>query len=249
MEPAAIDAETVARIRPSRRHRKPQSRISDDIHAAYVAHELRTPLATQHVLLELALADSNTDAAAWRAVGEDVLRACRQQERLLEACLTLARSKGGLQRCEPLDLAVVTAEALRAHDQRGLESVISLDSAWISGEPELLERLVANLVSNAIRHNTADGLIEVATRGKQGRAVLAIANTGPLIPACDVIHLFHPFRRLNSNPHAFGDGVGLGLTIVQAIANAHGAHIVPRARRGGGLDIQVSFRATRVRRT
>jgi signal transduction histidine kinase len=219
-----------------------------ELFAACVAHELRSPLAVQRALLELALADPNPDVAGWRETGEDVLAACRQQERLLEACLTLARSTGGLQRCEPLDLAVVTAAALRAHDLSGLESVVSLESAWVSGDPDLLERLVANLVSNAIRHNTADGLIEVVTRGAPGRAVLSVANTGPPIPAREVEHLFHPFQRLNSNPKAFGDGVGLGLTIVQAIANAHGAHIVPRARRGGGLDIQVSFRATTSRR-
>ena len=63
--------------------------------AAYVAHELRTPLATQRALLELALADRDADVASWREIGEDVLGACRQQERLLEACLTLARSQGG----------------------------------------------------------------------------------------------------------------------------------------------------------
>jgi signal transduction histidine kinase len=215
-----------------------------------VAHELRTPLAAQRALLELALADPNLDVAGWGETGEGVLAACRHQERLVEACLTLVRSKGGLKRCEPLDLdlAVITAEALRANDLSGLESVVSLESAWMCGDRDLLELLVANLVSNAIRHNTADGLIEVATRGEQGRAVLSVANTGPLIPAREVEHLFHPFKRLNSNPKAFGDGIGLGLTIVQAIANAHGAHIVPRARRGGGLDIQVSFRATSVRR-
>jgi signal transduction histidine kinase len=205
-----------------------------------VAHELRTPLATQRALLELALTDPNPDLASWRETGEDVLAACRQQERLLEACLTLARSKGGLQHCEPVDLAVITADTLRTHDLSALESAVSLERAWISGDPDLLERLVANLVSNAIRHNIPGGRIEVATRLESGRAVLSVANTGPLIPARELEHLFHPFQRLTSNPKTFGDGVGLGLTIVQTIADAHGAHVVARSRTGGGLEIHVS---------
>jgi signal transduction histidine kinase len=218
----------------------PRAFDGGEFFAACVAHELRTPLATQRALLELALADSNPDAANWRAIGEDVLAACRRQERLLEACLTLARSKGGIHRCEPVDLAVITADALRTYDPSGLESVVSLERAWMSGDSDLLERLVANLVSNAIRHNIADGRIEVATRLESGRAVLSVANTGPLIPACEVQDLFRPFQRLNPNPKTFGNGVGLGLTIVQTIADAHGAHVVARSRTGGGLEIHVS---------
>jgi signal transduction histidine kinase len=215
--------------------------------AACVAHELRSPLATQRALLELALADPNPDVASWREIGEDVLAACRQQERLLEACLTLARSTGGLQHCEPVDLAVITADTLRRHDLSAFESAVSLERAWMSGDPDLLERLVANLVSNAIGHNIADGRVEVATRVESGRAVLAVANTGPLVPACEVEHLFHPFRRLSTNPKTLDDGIGLGLTIVQAIADAHGARVTTHSRSGGGLDLQVSFRATTVR--
>jgi signal transduction histidine kinase len=217
------------------------SSISDGIHAAYVAHELRTPLATQHLLLELALADSNTDAAAWRAIGEDVLRACRQQERLLEACLTLARSRDHRQRCEPIELAPIAAEALRAHDVGELERVVVLEPAPTSGDPDLIERLAANLVSNAIRHNIPGGRIEVETRTESGRAVLSVANTGPLIPADELQRLFQPFQRLNANPRTFSDGVGLGLAIVHAIADAHKARLTARARTRGGLAIDVAF--------
>jgi signal transduction histidine kinase len=216
--------------------------------AASVAHELRTPLATQRALLELALADPNADVAGWREIGEDVLAACRQQEWLLEACLTLARSKCALQRCEPVDLAVITADVLRAHDLGKLASVVSLERAWMSGDPDLLERLVANLVSNAIRHNIADGRIELATRIESGRAVLAVANTGPLVPPDGLQRLFQPFQRLNTSPRSHSDGVGLGLAIVDTIAGAHDATIAARARIAGGLDIQVSFPATTVKR-
>ena len=208
---------------------------------AYAAHELRTPLATQRALLELALADVGTDASTWREIGWDVLGACRQQERLLEACLTLARCRSGLERCQPVDLAAVVAEVLRADDPGTLERVIELAPARTVGEPSLLERLVANLVSNAIRHNIAGGRIHIATRSDPGRAVLSIANTGPPIPATALPRLFQPFRRLNASSRSFGDGVGLGLAIVHAIAEAHAATLTARAQTGGGLRIDVSF--------
>jgi signal transduction histidine kinase len=214
--------------------------VSGERFAAYVAHELRTPLATQRALLELALADLDADVDSWREIGEDVLGACRQQERLLEACLALARSQGGPQRCEPVDLGAIAAEALQAHVLGGLEGVVRLEPARTAGDPELLERLVANLVSNAVRHNVVGGRIEVATRTRTGRSVLTVVNTGPLVPAAELQRLFQPFQRLSSNS---GDGVGLGLAIVQAIAEVHNATVTAQARPGGGLGIDVAFTA------
>jgi signal transduction histidine kinase len=208
--------------------------------AGYVAHELRTPLAAQRALLELALGDPNADVASWREIGEDVLGACRQQERLLEACLTLSRSQIGPQRCEPVDLAATAAEALRAHDRGGLGRVVVLAPAWTIGDPDLLERLAANLVSNAIRQNVVGGRIEVTTRAESRIVHLTVANTGPLVPAAELRRLFQPFQRFNPNP---GDGVGLGLAIVQAIADAHDATLTAEARPGGGLGIDVALPA------
>ena len=215
-----------------------------ELFGAYVAHELRTPLATQRVLLELALADATADVASWRETAKDVLRANRQQERLLEACLTLSRSRRGLSRQEPLDLATISAEVLGAHDLCEVTSVIVLEPAWTTGDPVLLERLVTNLLSNAIRHNLPEGRLELATRAEPGRAVLSVANTGLLIPTAALGSLFQPFERFTSDPKSSEDGVGLGLAIVQAIAEAHDAAITVRARRGGGLTVDVGFRAT-----
>jgi signal transduction histidine kinase len=211
--------------------------------ATYAAHELRTPLATQRALLELALADPNADVASWREIGEDVLGACRQQERLLEACLALARSQSGAQRWEQVDLAAIAAEALRANDPSGFESVVVVRAAWTSGDPDLLERLAANLVSNAIRHNIAGGWIEVATSAEPGRAVLSVANTGPLVPAGELQRLFQPFQRLAPHTPDAAGGIGLGLAIVRAIADVHDAYITARARPTGGLRIEVAFTA------
>ena len=217
--------------------RKPEA---GDRFAAYVAHELRTPLATQRALLELALGDHSADVVTWREVGEDVLGACRQQERLLDACLALARSECAPSRSEPVDLAAVAAAAFSAHDVSELEPIVALEPAWTLGDPDLLERLVTNLVSNAIRHNVAGGRIEVATRAESGRARLSVVNSGPLVPAGELERLFQPFQRLNSNHDG---GVGLGLAIVQAIADAHDAVLTATPRPGGGLGIDVAFPA------
>jgi signal transduction histidine kinase len=209
--------------------------------AACFAHELRTPLATQRALLELALADPDADATSWRETGEAVLRACRQQERLLEALLALAVGPDGPQRREPLDLAAIAAEALRAHDPGELGCVAALGPAWTTGDPSLVERLVANLVSNAIRHNVAGGRIEVATAARPGRARLTVVNTGPVIPPAELPRLFQPFQRLRAQRGPSAEGVGLGLAIVQAIADAHDALVIAHARAGGGLGIDVAF--------
>jgi signal transduction histidine kinase len=211
--------------------------------AAYIAHELRTPLATQRALLELTLADPLSDIASWRDVAEDVLGLCLQEERLLEACLTLARSCCALTRHDRLDLAAIAHEAIRTHDRSGLESVVVLEPAVICGDPVLVERLVANLVSNAIRHNLPGGRIDVATRTRAGQAFLVVANTGPLIPAAELRRLFQPFHRFDSHAQLPSDGFGLGLPIVQAIAGAHGAGLTAEALSSGGLKVDVSFPA------
>jgi signal transduction histidine kinase len=219
--------------------------VGQERFAAYIAHELRTPLATQRALLELMLADSLADAFAWREVAEDVLAACMQQERVLEACLTLARSRCGLARHDRIDLAAIADDALRTHDHRGLETIVVLEPAGIRGDPLLVERLAANLVSNAIRHNQPGGLIEITTRTHEAHAHLVVANSGPRIPPRELHRLFQPFQQLDSWAQHARDGIGLGLPIIQAIARAHNASLTAEALSDGGLEIDVRFPAPR----
>jgi signal transduction histidine kinase len=201
----------------------------------FAAHELRTPLATQRALLELALSDPAPDLATWHEICEEALSACRQQELVLEACLTLARSRCEPRRCEPVDLAEAAADALHDQDLTGLEMFATLDPVWTTGDRRLVERLVANLVSNAARHNVAGGWIAVTTRSEPDAVCLTVANSGPFVPADQLERLFLPFQRFGRG------GVGLGLAIVQAIADAHDAVIDVRAQAGGGLEIDVLF--------
>jgi len=208
---------------------------------AYAAHELRGEITVQLALAEATLADPHTDAAALREMGVEVVAGCWRQERLLEALLTLSRSEYGRLRREPVDLAATTAEVLRAHDHPGLITTTALEPARTTGDPRLIERLVANLVANAIRHNIPGGRLDIATRTAARRATFAIANTGPVIPAGELARLFQPFQRLSHHPGASDDGFGLGLAIVQAIANAHDATVTAQPRTGGGLRIDIDF--------
>jgi signal transduction histidine kinase len=210
---------------------------------ANASHELRTPLTLERTLVEVALADPNATVDTLREACERVLAAGEQQERLIEALLTLSRSQRGLDHHEPFDLAAVAAEVLQTRrpeaEHRQLQIDAALDPAPTSGDPALGERLVANLVDNAVRHNVPSGRIEVETGTRDGRAVLTIANSGPVVPSAELDRLFQPFQRLAADGQ--DDGLGLGLSIVHAIATAHGATLTTRARPDGGLAVEVSF--------
>ncbi len=208
---------------------------------ANASHELRTPLTLQRAMAEVALADPQADAESLRAVLERLLAAGRHQERLIEALLTLARSRQGLQRRHPLDLAAVTREALDQREDPGVRVKASLGPASASGDRALLERLVANLLDNAARYNVPGGWIEVGTGVEAGQAVLRVANSGPVIPPDRVATLLEPFQRLQGGRRASGDGLGLGLSIVAAIVTAHQGGLDVRARPDGGLEVTVAL--------
>jgi signal transduction histidine kinase len=212
---------------------------------ANASHELRTPLARQRTLVEVALADPEPSVAGLQAVCQRVLATGEQQERLIEALLTLARSQRGLDRREPVDLAALTAEVTLARhpeaDLRGLTISTSLGPAAALGDARLAERLVANLVDNALRHNVARGVVEVSTATWGGHAVLSVSNTGPLIPPDHLTRLFLPFQRGRADRTGSRDGLGLGLSIVAAIAEAHGAWLQAHALPGGGLIVRAGF--------
>lgn len=210
---------------------------------AYAAHELRGEIALQRMLAEVALADPNADRAVLREMGERVVVACERQEQLLAALLTLSRSRCERLRRKPVDLATTAAEVLRAYDHHGFRRTTALERARTTGDPPLVERLVANLVANAVHHNIPGGQLDVATYTAASRAIFTITNTGPVIPAGEIPRLFQPFQRLDSRASAATDGVGLGLAIVQAIANAHDARVTARPRTAGGLEIRVAFPA------
>ena len=212
---------------------------------ANASHELRTPLARQRALAQVAVTDPDATLESLRAAHERVLVAGRQQERLIDALLVLARGQAGLHNPERVDLARVTELVVadrRADVKRsGLDVRCPLSPATTSGDPRLVERLVTNLVDNALRHNVDGGHIEITTGEHDGQAVLTVVNTGPAVPASDIERLFQPFELLGAGRIGHGQGAGLGLSIVQAIADAHGATLIATPRSTGGLSIEVSF--------
>jgi signal transduction histidine kinase len=218
---------------------------------ANASHELRTPLARSRTMLEVALRDPGADAESLRATCRRVLVAGEEQERLLEALLTLARGQRGLDRRAPVDLAAVTRDVLAARGTEiaasGLEMAVTLEPALLAGDRALTERGVANLIDNALRHNVPGGAVCVTVGTESGQAVLTVANTGPDVPPAEVGRLLVPFERggtapsPRARPPASGDGLGLGLPIVQAIAAAHGAALTIAARPEGGLAAELAF--------
>ncbi len=229
------------RVAPNGAAARPAALDGPQRFAAYVAHELRTPIALQLALVEAALSDPDADAVAYRTMAKDVMASCEQQQRLIDALLQLTLGRRGLTRHEPVDIAATTGQALRAHDLGEFQTIVTLKPARTTGDPVLIERLTANLISNAARHNLTGGRIEVETRTENQHAILRVANTGPLIPARELTRLFRPFHRLGTQPRARDDGLGLGLAIVRAIADAHHATITPHAQADGGLKLDVCF--------
>jgi signal transduction histidine kinase len=213
---------------------------------ANASHELRTPLAGQRTLLQVALADPDADAQALRSTCEEALQLSGQQERLIDALLTLATSERGVESWEPFDLAQLTRNIVDSRrpdaSRHGVQIDPTFQSAMAIGDPGLVASLVANLLDNAIRHNIANGTVEISTTATTDGARLTVSNTGPLVPFIEVERLFQPFHRLGDQRISTTDGHGLGLTITKAIAAAHDANLAARPGPQGGLDIQVTFR-------
>jgi signal transduction histidine kinase len=215
---------------------------------ANASHELRTPLTAERTLLQVALADPDVTVATLRSTCEEVLTLGEQQERLIEALLALAGGEQGVERWESFDVAEIAARVVdgRGHEleRRGIDLETTFAPAPAEGQPSLAESLVANLVDNALRHNLdSGGRIEVSTGTVEGRSTISVRNTGPTIPPDELDRLFQPFQRLGDERVRHGEGHGLGLAIVHAIAGAHGATLAARARPEGGLDIDVTFRS------
>jgi signal transduction histidine kinase len=211
---------------------------------ANASHELRTPLARQRTVLEVALRDRQATDASLRTACERALAAGEQQERLIAALLTLARSERGLDEFEPYDLAAIAADVLAARrdeaQARQLSLVAGIAPAVALGSAGLAERLAANLVDNAIRYNAPGGQVEVSTGTRGARSFLAVTNTGPVIPPDQLGRLFQPFQRKDPARRSPG-GLGLGLPIVSAVAAAHGAELRAVTRAAGGLAIEIVF--------
>jgi signal transduction histidine kinase len=206
---------------------------------ANASHELRTPLAIMRTEVDVALADPAASAAELRAMGEAVRETIDRSEGLIEALLMLARSEAITHRQQSVDLtelAAVCITDLQARADRAQVDVrIELEPATALGEPHLLERMIANLIDNGIRHNQPGGYLAVATTTSGTVAEVTVRNGGALIDPADAQALTQPFRRLNRS----AGGFGLGLSIVRSVAEAHQGTVTVTALTEGGLEVRV----------
>jgi signal transduction histidine kinase len=235
------------------------ARLDASLHAqrqfvANASHELRTPLARARTLLEVALRNPDASTGSLRTACERALAAGAEQERLIEALLTLARGQRGLAHRLPLDLAAITRDVLASRGKQiatsGLAVEVTLKPGLLGGDEALLEQAVGNLIDNALRHNVPGGTVWVTARSDDGRACLSIANTGPEVPPEAVDRLLLPFQRGSEAGDAYrvrsgpDKGLGLGLSIVAAIATAHDADLTLTPRlSAGGLNVRLIFPA------
>ncbi len=213
---------------------------------ANASHELRTPLAIMRTEVDVALADPNASESELRSMAEAVRETVDRCERLLESLLVLARSEAALGREEPVDVSAVVADCvtdLRARAQEAQVDVRArLEHTWTVGDPHLLERMVANLLDNGIRHNEAGGFLDVAAAVNDGHVVLTVNNGGEVIAPEEAAALTEAFRRLERGRGGFG----LGLSIVRSVAEAHGGSVEVSAPARGGLRVRVSLPARSV---
>jgi signal transduction histidine kinase len=206
---------------------------------ANASHELRTPLAVMRATVDVVLDNSDSTPEDFRDMAADIRAAVDRAEHLIGALLILARNERGLTIHDEVDLGTVAEDVLDTRAANDLRFHAFLEPAIILGDPVLVERLVANLLDNADRYNTAGGAIWISTRTVAGNSQLIVANTGPLISSPDAQRIFEPFHRLKER--ASHDGFGLGLTIVASIAAVHGGSAHAHPRDDGGLSVTVDF--------
>jgi signal transduction histidine kinase len=225
-----------------------QAFMSQQRFVADASHELRTPLAVMRTEVDVALADPHATNAELRAMAEVVRDATIRSEALVDGLLTLARTGATRTEEHPVDLdelAIRVIDRLAPEaDQQELALDLSLEPAPVRGDAALLERLVENLVQNALQYNRHGGWVSVATRRDTVTASLRVANSGPPVPPDVVASLFERFRRLDDWDHHQGRrGFGLGLSIVEAVARAHGGTTTAEAQPDGGLLVTVELPA------
>jgi signal transduction histidine kinase len=206
---------------------------------ANASHELRTPLTIIRTDLDVTMADPDASIADYQAMAATIHDATLRSERLIDALLTLARTDGPVDR-SALDLAEVvqtTAGPLLELRASGLHVDSSLARAPVVGDRSLLERLVSNLVENAIRYNRPGGWLSLETQWRGDQAVLTVANGGDPVEPAEVPLLFQRFYRRDHSRNRATGGAGLGLSIVEAVVRAHGGQLEATALSNGGLRV------------
>ena len=212
---------------------------------ANASHELRTPMSVIRTEVDVTLADPHASTRELREMGEVVRESVDRADRLLTSLLFLARTQAsGISVRKPVDLAGLIAPAVRAVEaeiaERGLSIQTEPVPAVASGDPALLDRVVGNLVENAVRHNVSGGTVRISTGIEADTAVVEVISGGTVIDPGTVSELFEPFRQ-GERARTGHRGSGLGLSIVRAVVAAHDGVVSARARPEGGLRVRVEL--------
>jgi signal transduction histidine kinase len=211
---------------------------------ADASHELRTPLTVMRTAIEVTMAKPARTPEQLEAMAAKVARSAAQAEALIEALLTLAASEQAPASPELVDLATAAEDAAESAVARARDLDLRVDTdlaaAPACGNRLLLERMVGNLVDNAVRHNIRGGWVSINTGTGEQHAWFEIVNSGPVIPEELVPSLFEPFRRVEERT-SIRDGAGLGLAIVRSIGTAHGADVEAHSLPAGGLRVVVAL--------
>ncbi len=205
---------------------------------ADASHELRTPLAVMRTAIDVILAKPGRTAEQLEATAVRVRSAIERAEHMVDALLTLAISdRGQMSPGEPVDLATAAEDAVDAAateiNRLGLRLDSALAPAETTGDPHLLDRMIGNLVANAVRHNTPGGEITLTSGLADGQAFFRVVNSGPMVPDEAIPLLFEPFMRTERRV-GDGSGTGLGLAIAKSVAAAHGTTVQATSRPSGG---------------
>jgi len=214
---------------------------------ANASHELRTPLTIMRTELDVALADPELGREELEAMAAAMLDAIERSELLIDSLLVLARSEAPVD-ARPVDLAELVDEAVAtnavAADSRELSVEVVASRIVVQGDRALLERMVDNLVDNAVRHNVDGGWFRVATAVGGAHATVVVANSGPQIGEDDAARLFERFYRADASRSRQTGGYGLGLAIVRAVAEAHRGRAEASPLPEGGLEVRVTLPTT-----
>ncbi|MGI8333289.1 sensor histidine kinase [Actinomadura scrupuli] len=209
---------------------------------ANASHELRTPLTINRTVLEVTLARRGTSEET-RTLAHTLLGTNERHERLIEGLLLLARSERELAARVPVTLQDAVRSAVEQLEdlveEAGVSVTAELAPAATTGDPVLLERCVVNLIENAVKYNVANGEVRIRTGRMGGAPVVRVENTGPVVAPYELDRIFEPFRRLRADRVGSARGAGLGLSIVRAVAQAHGGTVTAVPRPGGGLVVTV----------
>lgn len=212
---------------------------------ANASHELKTPLAINRTLLEVAAAEPDAGHRV-RDLAANLLAVNERHERLIDGLLTLAGSEQAPVDPVRVDLADIAAHVAAQFADEASEAEVAVEVAnapgVVVGDAALLERLVANLVANGIRHNHPGGTLAITTGTVERRGRIAVSNTGSVVAAYEVDALFQPFRRGEGRDRVESvRGIGLGLSIVDSIARVHHGALTAVPNRDGGLTVTVEF--------